>query len=102
MDTLEHHIKLNSWLAFAITLVNIALLYYYLYGFQEVSEDNRLFIYPLILLSALTVQLGAIAYFDESPNKKLFQTLAISVFVITVLVLIILVLLTGYSKGFNH
>ena len=102
METLQHHIKLNSWLTFAIALLNIALLYYYLYGFQEVGEDQRLFTYPLILLFTLTAQLGLITYFDESPSRKLFFTLSIIFLVITVLLLIGVVLLTGYAKGFNH
>ena len=102
MNIIENPVKLNSGITFAIALLNIVLLYFYLYAFQEVSEGNRLFVYPIILLFAFTIQMGLIAYYDKSPNRKIFYTLSIVSFIIAILLSLFSILLAGYAKGFNH
>lgn len=101
METLTH-IKFNSWSTFIIALINTMLLMFFLYSYKERLAESEAFLYPLILLFTLAIQLGLIAYFDESKSKNTFTILTVVFLAMAVLLLIATYLLTGYGKAFNH
>jgi len=92
--------KFNSSLTLVIAVINTILLFSLL---LELSDGgNQVLYYFNIFWLVIAIQLGFIAYFDTSKNKKTYKTLCIIAIIITLIVLAILVFLTKLAGAFQH
>ncbi|MEP2278477.1 hypothetical protein [Maribacter sp.] len=92
--------KFNSSLTFLIAIINTTLFFTFFKGFGN-GGDHLIYLF-IICCILITVQLGLIAYFDNSENKKIYKNLAIIALVISGLIRLILLYLTGLAAAFQH
>ena len=92
---------LNSNYALVLAVINTILVCLYLFNFGEVSED-QFFYYTICIFFIISVHLGFITYFDQSPTKKIFKTLTIIFSVIFILSFILTGIFFSYASGWNH
>lgn len=92
--------KFNSSLTFVIAIINTILLFSLLLELND--GENQRFYYFILFWAVTAIQLGFIAYFDTSKNKKVYKIICIIALIITSILLAIATYLIGLAGAFQH
>ncbi|TPN86300.1 hypothetical protein [Aquimarina algicola] len=92
--------KFNSSLTLVIAIINTILLFSFLLEVND-GENERLY-YFVIFWVVTAIQLGFIAYFDTSKNKKIYKILCIIAVIITLIAIALLAYFMALASAFKN